>query len=599
MGALGRGGIFLFEGFRLDRHAGILLQRREDGTFAPMVLGSRALDVLYVLVERAGDLVSRDEFMAAVWPATAVEDANLNMQIAALRRVLDEERADGSCIQTIPGRGYRFAAPVTRVESSTPLASGSPSGNGAGDPTAELPGPPIPAAPRNTPPFAPPRELKWLWRGSLALVGGALCLLTAVVTASNWHLSPLGGARPAPRLSIVVLPFANLSGDPEQQYFADGVTEDLTIDLSRIADSFVISRNTAFTYKDKPVNARQTGRELGVRYLLEGSVQRSGQQVRVNAQLIDAETDAHVWAERFERDTSDLFALQDEITSRIAVALNFALIGAEAARPAANPDALDYILRGRAAMNRPPTRENYVEAIGFFKHALMLDPRSVDAQSWLATALVRRVIDQMSDSAAADIARAQGLIGQALAASPSSPFAHFAKGDLLVAQRQFAEAIPEYETVLAADRNSVDALAIIGRQKINIGMIDEAIPLVEQAIRHSPRDPRWIGIWYLWIGQAHLLQSRTDEAILWFEKAHSATPGLPIVHLCLTSAYALKGDSNRAAAELVEARRLAGDDRFSSIARVQANGYWGVPKVRTLFEPTLLAGLRKAGMPEE
>ena len=157
----------------------------------------------------------------------------------------------------------------------------------------------------------------------------------------------------APRLSIVVLPFANLSNDPEQQYFADGITEDLTTDLSRIADMFVISRNTAFTYRNKPVDTKQIGRELGVRYVLEGSVRRSGNQVRVNAQLIDAETDAHLWAERFDRDTGDLFALQNEITSRIAIALNLELIAAEAARPTEHPDALDYILRGRAALSKP------------------------------------------------------------------------------------------------------------------------------------------------------------------------------------------------------------------------------------------------------
>jgi len=147
----------------------------------------------------------------------------------------------------------------------------------------------------------------------------------------------------APRLSIVVLPFANLSNDPEQQYFADGVTEDLTTDLSRISHMLVISRNTAFTYKDKPVNAKQIGRELGVRYVLEGSVRRSGNQVRVSAQLIDVATDTHLWAERFDRDTSELFALQNDITRQIAVALNSELVSAEAARPTEHPDALDYI----------------------------------------------------------------------------------------------------------------------------------------------------------------------------------------------------------------------------------------------------------------
>src|SRR6202521_484681 len=151
----------------------------------------------------------------------------------------------------------------------------------------------------------------------------------------------------APRLSIVVLPFANLSDDREQQYFADGITEDLTTDLSRIEGSFVISRNPPFPYRDKPIDTKQIGRELGVRYVLEGSVQRSGNRVRVTAQLIDAETDAHLWADRFAGDTGDLFALQDEITSRIAVTLNLELVRAEAARPTGHLDALDYILRGR------------------------------------------------------------------------------------------------------------------------------------------------------------------------------------------------------------------------------------------------------------
>src|SRR5208283_3657505 len=208
-------------------------------------------------------------------------------------------------------------------------------------------------------------------------------------------------------------------------------TEDLTTDLSRIADSFVISRNTAFTYKDKPVNAKQIGRELGVRYVLEGSVQRSAKQVRVNAQMIDAETDAHVWAERFGRDIGDLLALQDEITSRIANALNFELVMAEAARPTDRPDALEYIFRGRAAYNRPPTRDSRAEAVGWFERALTLDPHSVEAQSWLAGTLMSRVASQMTDTAAADTARAKELIAQALVVSPSNPVAHYAKGLLL------------------------------------------------------------------------------------------------------------------------------------------------------------------------
>src|SRR5437764_4782095 len=238
----------------------------------------------------------------------------------------------------------------------------------------------------------------------------------------------------APRLSIVVLPFTNLSDDREQQHFADGITEDLTTDLSRLANMFVISRNTAFTYRNKRVNTKQIGRELCVRYVLEGSVRRSGNQIRVNAQLIDAETDAHLWAERFDRDQGDLFTLQNDITSRIAVALNLELIGAEAARPTDNPDALDYILRGRAAWSKPPAKDTYAEAISMFERALELAPGSPDAQSWLAGVLAARVLDQIADSAGADTKRADRLVGQALATSPRSPLAHFGKGQVLRAQ---------------------------------------------------------------------------------------------------------------------------------------------------------------------
>ena len=402
----------------------------------------------------------------------------------------------------------------------------------------------------------------------------------------------------APRLSIVVLPFANLSNDPEQQYFTDGITEDLTTDLSRLENMFVISRNTAFTYQGKRVDSKQIGRELGVRYVLEGSVRRSGNQFRVNAQLIDAETAAHLWADRFDDNTANLFVLQDEITRRIAVALNLELIDAEAARPTERPDAVDYILRGRAALYKPPSRDSYAEAVSLFERGLALDPRFVEAQSWLATALVNRVIDNVSDSPLADIARAEGSVGQALTASPRSPLAHFAKGQVLRAQRRPAEAISEYQTVIGFNRNHVNALAAISSCKLFTGSIEEAIPLVEQAIRLSPRDPD-IAAWCYQIGRVHLLQSRTNQAILWLDKARIASPEASYVRAWLASAYALNGETERAATELSVARGLSADDRYTSIARLRALGHGGLPKVRTLFEATYFAGLRKAGMPEE
>jgi TolB-like protein/class 3 adenylate cyclase/Tfp pilus assembly protein PilF len=403
----------------------------------------------------------------------------------------------------------------------------------------------------------------------------------------------------APRLSIVVLPFTNLGNDPEQQYFADAITEDLTTDLSRIAGMFVISRNTAFTYQGKRIDTKQIGRELNVRYVLEGSVRRSGAQVRVNAQLIEAETAAHVWAERFTGDLGDLFALQDEITSRIAIALDQALVRAEAARPSSKPDALDCMFRGRAVLAKSLTRDSYAEAIGSFERALALDPRSVEAQLRLVQALTGRVLDGMSSTEAADIARAEDLLGQAFAISPDIAFAHYAKGQVLRAQRRYADAIPEYETAIALDRNSVRSFAHLGQCKLYTGSLAEVIPMVEQAIRLSPRDAG-LGDWYQRIGLTHLLQSRTDEAIAVYEKSRSHNPAHPWVRSTLAAAYGLKGETERAAAELAEARRLSGNpDWLSSVSRARARHFFLAPKVRALFEATYFAGLRKAGMPEE
>jgi adenylate cyclase len=416
----------------------------------------------------------------------------------------------------------------------------------------------------------------------------------AAVAATTSIAQPLV----APRLSIVVLPFANLSNDPDQQYFADAVTDDLTTDLSRIGGMLVISRDSAFTYKDRPVNAKQIGRELGVRYLLEGSVQRSSKQVRINVQLIAADTDAHLWAERFDREFSDLFALQNEITGRIAVAFDADMIAAEAARWTKDPDVMDFIFRGRAAYLKPVTPESHAEAVGYFDRALALDPGSVQAQASLASALAARVLDAMSDRRNLDVERAKELARQALAASPRSQAAHFAEGQALRAQRRFEAAIPEYETVIALDRNSVGAISALAECRLVVGPIDEVIPLQEQALRLSPRDP-YVSNMYNRIGVAHLLQSHTDEAIVWLERARSANPVHYAPHALLASAYALKGDAQRAAVELAEARRLALDGRFSSIARLEALGApWGA-RIRPLVEATIWAGLRKAGMPEE
>ena len=240
--------------FHLDTQDGLLLRGGE-----PVTLGRRAIALLRALVEQPGALLSKDALIEAAWSGQSIEDSNLTVQIAALRRVLGMTPGGDRWIETMPRRGYRFIGPVVSEK----------------------------CAPEKSTP---------------------------------------------PRLSMVVLPFANIGGDREQDYFVDGITESLTTDLSRIQGAVVIARNTAFTYKGKPVDAKQIGRELNVRYVLEGSVQRGGNRMRVNVQLIDAETGNHLWAERFDKPLADLFDMQDEIVARLANSLDAQLAAAEARR---------------------------------------------------------------------------------------------------------------------------------------------------------------------------------------------------------------------------------------------------------------------------
>ena len=599
-GSLGR---FAFEGFRLDLAAGGLFRTNDAGAAEPVALSSRALALLALLVERHGQLVSKDEIFAAVWPGIAVGEGNLTVQISALRRVLDQARAGSSCIQTVAGRGYRFVAPVVREAEHSFAETHHPVATVNYSPTA--------AGQNDSGQSRRPQTLTSLspsWHSLVVIVAAGLIFAVAVIGGGWWALSrssassaflPIAPAKPAPPLSIVVLPFDNLSNDSEQQYFADGITEDLTTDLSRLSNVLVISRNTAFTYKGQHVDAKQIGRELGVRYVVEGSVRRSDNEVRVSAQLIDAATDTHLWADRFDHEIGDLFALKNEITDRIANTLGWQLISAETARNTDQPDALDYLLRGRSVMGAGTVPENAEKAVDLFEHALALDPNSVEAKSRLANALINRFSMKGSATETADLRRAEELIAQALAASPIDPYPHYVKGVLLRFQRRCEEAIPEFEIFLAANRNQPSALSQLSMCKYLTGGSDrEAIALAEQAIRLSPRDPA-IGWWYAWIGFVHLMQSRVDEAIASLEKARSMDPRAWNTHHFLATAYGLKGEKELAIAEMAEAQRLIGSDRFSTIARCRANGDFYTPALRDRWETVYFPGAHAAGLPEE
>jgi len=295
-----------------------------------------------------------------------------------------------------------------------------------------------------------------IWRAALTRAAPSSALGTSVGDAGK------SGVRSArPRLSIVVLPFANLSNDAEQEYFVDGITDDLTTDLSRLSGSFVIARNTAFTYKGKPVDAKQIGRELGVRYILEGSVRRVGDEVRVNVQLIDGENGAHLWADRFDTDLANLAAAQDEITGRLARALKVELVADVGRRidreHAVDPDARDLVMRGRALLLKAGSVAARQEAVAAFERALEIDPRSVDARIGLATALGRSVADGWSNAVQQDLARAEQLLREALT-DANTASAHAEMGRVRRLQNRLTEAKIELETAIALDHNLVGAL---------------------------------------------------------------------------------------------------------------------------------------------
>jgi TolB-like protein/class 3 adenylate cyclase/Flp pilus assembly protein TadD len=403
----------------------------------------------------------------------------------------------------------------------------------------------------------------------------------------------------APRLSIVVLPFANLSGNPAEDYFADGITEDITTDLSRIPESFVIARNTAFSYKGKPVDAKQVGRELGVRYVLEGSVRRGGNRVRANVQLIDAETGAHLWAERFDCDRADLMELQDEVTGRMASALGAQLIDAESRRSlrerAADPDAVDLTMRGWAVLHHPPSGETLVEARTLFEQALAKDARAVDAMIGLAYCCARGINSGFSDTQDADLACGTEFVARALTLAPERAKAHWVHGLLLRPPKRFAEAAAAFEQAIALDRNFAAAYGSLGDLVTWLGRPEETIVLNEQAMRLSPRDPL-LANWQFDIGVAHYYTGDVESAVTWLLRARSTNSQLPIVPALLAAIYAHQGKLEPARTELACPRQAL--PWFTSLTKLRAFIPTTDPKMLVRDE-AMYEAFRLLGVPEE
>jgi adenylate cyclase len=462
--------VFLFEAFWFDRRAGALFRRDEGGALVPVAIGSRALAVLDNLVARQGDLVSKEEIMDAVWPGTVVEDNNLTVQISALRRVLDHGRAGSSCIQTIAGRGYRFAGAVSRAP---PAAT-----------------PTLPDKP-----------------------------------------------------SIAVLPFTNMGGDPEQGYFADGMVEEIITALSRIRWLFVIARNSSFTYKGQPIDVNQVGRELGVRYVLEGSVRKAGGRVRITAQLIDASDRTHLWADRFEGSLEDVFDLQDKVASTVAGVIEPTLQAAEMARSRSRPtiDVTAYDLFLRAlAQSLSYERDQLTQAIDLLQQVMERDPQYGPAVALAAHCHQRFEVMNWAEDLEAVRLTSIGFARQALRVGPDDPdvlaLAAFTLG-------YFGEdidvALDLIDRCLALNPSHARAWHWSGLLRIFAGQPERALDDFQNYLRLSPRDR--LASYMNGIGEAHFFCRRFDEAAVNLLGSLERAPGFPITYRVLASCYAHMG----------------------------------------------------------
>ena len=401
-----------------------------------------------------------------------------------------------------------------------------------------------------------------------------------------------------PRLSLVVLPFANIGGDPEQEHFVDGVTESLTTDLSRIRGAVVIARNTAFIYKGKPLDVKTIGRELNVRYVLEGSVQRSANRMRVNVQLIDAESGNHLWADRFDKPVADLFDMQDEIVARLASAVNAQLVVVEARRAelAPNPDSTDLYFQGLAWFNKGVNPYNVAKAQGFFDRALVADPSNVGAVVESARADMVAGVHAFATDPKAAFAAAEAKLTKALSSVPDHALGHLLLGHVEILTKRAAQGIAECEHALELDRNLASAHASIGLGKVFMGRAEESEAHVVEALRLSPRDT----LAYVWMSSAGVAKNELglwDQAAAWFQRAIEVNRNYSFPYFPLAAALAQLGRLDEARSAVKTG--LALDPKFT-IARARA------ALTARSDDPTfwagaerILEGMRKAGVPEE
>ena len=408
--------------------------------------------------------------------------------------------------------------------------------------------------------------------------------------------SPAPAEKPAPpRLSIVVLPFTSLGVDLEHEMFVDGVTESLTTDLSRINNAVVVSRNTASTYKGKAVDAKQIGRDLNVRYVLEGSIQRGGSRMRINVQLIDAVTGNHLWADRFDKPMADLFDMQDEIVSKLANELRPELIAAEAKRAenVADPDSMDLYFQGVQQFNKGGV-PNIEAARGYFERAVALDPTNIDALVGAARADVLVGAIFTTEHRAERLAEAEALLIKGISIAPRNYWAHLWLGFIQIQTNRASRAIGELEQALSLNRNLGAAHAWMGQAKITMGRAEEAEAHLNEAFRLSPND----AVAFIWThirGLTKLHLGADEEAVALFRRSVDASRNYPLNHFYMAAALANLGRLEEAQAEVNAGRALAPN---YSIARFLSMAESDNPTYLKQRE-RILEGLRKAGVPEK
>jgi TolB-like protein/class 3 adenylate cyclase/Flp pilus assembly protein TadD len=444
------------------------------------------------------------------------------------------------------------------------------------------------------PPALAAAKKNFLW-APLVVGVASLCVIAAISVWLFQKLHPSAPAQPA-HLSLVVLPFTNLSGDPTQDYFADGITENLTTDLSRLSGLFVIARNTAFTFKGRNADARQIGKELGVRYVLEGSVQRDQNQVRVNAQLIDAESGGHLWAERFDRPLANLFSMQDEIVASLASQLGAELITDEARRAerVSNPDSMDLYFQGTAWVNKGRGLDDLARARDFFERALTLDPDNLDASLGTVAVDVLTAQGYRTDDRIERFAEVEATLNKVLTKWPNNAWAHYWMGTIKVQTNRGAEGVAECEHALALNPNLANAHSLIGLAKLVNGHPEQTEAHELEALRISPHDTD-ANVWMAYIALGKLYLGADEDAVATYHRAFEINRNYPTGHFYLAATLEELGRHDEARAEVRAGFEL--NPKFT-IRRYRAGAQSDNPAFLKRREQ-IIEAMRKAGVPEE